>query len=163
MKLRALVKAMTGISAGDAQAIAASFPFSRYQTFIDTGCAGGCVPAAVAYAHPHIIGGGFDLPNVQPVFAECVAQAGLTRRSPMAALSSSTSRHRQPATRERIRSAHEPQHNDRIAGLDYTAADCECCIREMRFRETQSTRSPGRTRWWSQSNRSTSRMRDYER
>jgi hypothetical protein len=76
-RLREFLKAMTGISAGDAQAIAASFPFSRYQTFIDIGCAEGCVPASVAHAHPHITGGGFDLPVVEPHFARYVESAGL--------------------------------------------------------------------------------------
>jgi hypothetical protein len=79
-KLRGFLKAMTGISAGDAQAIATSFPWERYQTFIDVGCAEGCVPAAVARAHHHITGGGFDLAEVQPFFDEYVAQAGLSER-----------------------------------------------------------------------------------
>ena len=79
-KLGGFVKAMTGISAGDAQAIASSFPWERYQTFIDIGCAEGCIPVAVARAHKHITGGGFDLSKVQPFFDEYVAQAGLTDR-----------------------------------------------------------------------------------
>jgi hypothetical protein len=79
-KLREFVKAMTGISAGDAQLIAASFPWSRYETFIDVGCAEGAVPVMVARAHAHITGGGFDLPEVRPFFEEHVAQAGLSDR-----------------------------------------------------------------------------------
>jgi hypothetical protein len=79
-KLREFVKAMTGISAGDAQVIAASFPWERCRTFIDVGCAEGCVPVAVARAHEHITGGGFDLPQVQPLFEEYVAQAGFNDR-----------------------------------------------------------------------------------
>jgi O-methyltransferase domain/Dimerisation domain len=79
-KLRGFVKAMTGISAGAAQAIAAAFPWERHQTFIDIGCAEGCLPIAVARAHRHITGGGFDLPAVGPFFDGFVAQAGLDSR-----------------------------------------------------------------------------------
>jgi hypothetical protein len=79
-KLHEFVKAMTGISAGDAHAIAASFPWERYQTFIDIGCAEGCVAVAVGGSHRHITGGGFDLPNVQPHFERFVEKAGLSDR-----------------------------------------------------------------------------------
>ncbi len=79
-KLREFAKAMTGISGGVAHAIAASFPWDRYQTVIDVGCAEGCVPVAIARAHSHITGGGFDLPPVGPLFDEFVAGAGLSDR-----------------------------------------------------------------------------------
>lgn len=79
-KLRGFLKAMTGISAGAAQAIATAFPWEHHQTFIDIGCAEGCLPAAVARAHGHITGGGFDLPAVRPHFDEFVAKAGLKDR-----------------------------------------------------------------------------------
>jgi hypothetical protein len=79
-RLREFVKSMTGISNGVAQAIAASFPWERYQTIIDVGCAEGCVAAAVARAHDHVTGGGFDLPPVGPLFDEYVASAGLSDR-----------------------------------------------------------------------------------
>jgi len=137
VKLRASVKAMTGISAGDAQAIAASLPFSRYQKLIDIGCAAGCVRAAIAYAHPHITRGGFDLPNVQPLFAEHVAEAGLTRRPPMAAPSSSKSRSSTTNGARAHRSADEPHMVIAPRSrLDYLAAYCECWTREVGFGET---------------------------
>jgi SAM-dependent methyltransferase len=79
-KLRGFLKAMTGLSAGPATAIAAGFPWERYQTVIDIGCAEGCVPAQVALAHEHVSGGGFDLPAVGPFFDEYVATAGLGKR-----------------------------------------------------------------------------------
>jgi hypothetical protein len=79
-KLGGFLKAMTGISAGAAPAIAAAFPWSRYQTFVDIGCAEGCLPVAVAQAHTHITGGGFDLPAVGPFFDKFVAHAGLGER-----------------------------------------------------------------------------------
>jgi hypothetical protein len=65
-RLEDFLKAMTGISLGAASAIAQQFPWDRYKTFIDVGCAQGAVPVQVALAHPHLSGGGFDLPSVRP-------------------------------------------------------------------------------------------------
>jgi hypothetical protein len=79
-KLREFLKAMTGISAGTARAIAAGFPWQDYRTVIDVGCAEGCLPVQIALAHEHIQGGGFDLPAVGPFFDEYVATAGLGDR-----------------------------------------------------------------------------------
>lgn len=79
-KLRGFLTAMSGISAGPAQAIAAKFPWRDYKTFVDVGCAQGMVPVTVARAHPHLTGGGFDLPQVQPVFDDFIAQNGLSDR-----------------------------------------------------------------------------------
>jgi hypothetical protein len=79
-RLRGFVKAMSGISAGSGMALAASFPWDRYKTVIDIGCAEGAVPVQVARAHGHIGGGGLDLPVVEPHFNEYVAQAGLSDR-----------------------------------------------------------------------------------
>jgi hypothetical protein len=78
--LRAFAGAMTAISAGVAQALAASFPWERHQTVIDIGCAEGCVPAQLALAHDHLRGGGFDLPPMRPVFEDYVARFGLGDR-----------------------------------------------------------------------------------
>jgi hypothetical protein len=78
--LRGFVKAMTGVSLGTSQAIAASFPWDRYRTVIDIGCAEGCLPVQIARTHDQISGGGFDLPPVEPLFKEYVADAGLSDR-----------------------------------------------------------------------------------
>jgi O-methyltransferase domain/Dimerisation domain len=78
--LSGFVKAMTGISMGTAHVMAAAFPWERYGSVIDVGCAEGCVPAQIASAHEHIGGGGFDLPPVQPLFEDYVARAGLGER-----------------------------------------------------------------------------------
>jgi len=78
--LRQFLEAMSGISLGSARALAARFPWDRYQTFVDVGCAQGALPVQVALAHPHLTGGGFDLPPVGPVFEEYVAKAGLRDR-----------------------------------------------------------------------------------
>jgi hypothetical protein len=79
-RLEDFLKAMTGISLGTAKAIAEKFPWSQYRTFIDVGCAQGAVPVQVALAHPHLSGGGFDLPAVRPVFEPYVAANGLADR-----------------------------------------------------------------------------------
>ena len=79
-RLREFAKAMSGISAGAAHAIAAKFPWERYGSVIDIGCAEGCVPVQIALAHDHVTGGGFDLPPVRPLFDEYVAGAGLGER-----------------------------------------------------------------------------------
>jgi hypothetical protein len=80
IRLKQFLQAMTGYSLGTAQAIAQKFPWARYRTFIDVGCAQGCVPVQVALAHSHVSGGGFDLPVVEPIFAEYVASFKLGGR-----------------------------------------------------------------------------------
>ncbi|WP_454817240.1 methyltransferase [Labrys neptuniae] len=79
-RLSGFLKAMSGISAGAAHAIAAKFDWSKYATFVDVGAAQGMVPVVVAQSHPHLRAIGFDLPAVQPIFDEFVAQQGLTER-----------------------------------------------------------------------------------
>ena len=78
--LRGFARAMTASSMGAAQVMASKFPWDRYKTVIDIGCAEGCVPVQVASAHEHMGGGGFDLPVVEPLFDEYVAEAGLGDR-----------------------------------------------------------------------------------
>jgi len=78
--LRGFARAMTASSIGPAQAMAAMFPWDRYKTVIDIGCAEGCVPVQVALAHPHMEGGGFDLAPIGPLFEEYVAAAGVDDR-----------------------------------------------------------------------------------
>jgi len=38
------------------------------------------VPVELALAHPHLSGGGFDLPVVEPIFSRYVASHGLSER-----------------------------------------------------------------------------------
>ena len=47
---------------------------------IDIGAAQGCVPVVLARAHPHLTGGGFDLPMVEPAFNRYVGRHGLADR-----------------------------------------------------------------------------------
>ena len=79
-RLRQFLAAMTGISLGAAQAIARQFPWRDYRTFVDVGTAQGGLPVQIALAHPHLAGGGFDLPPVGPIFEEYVASFGLADR-----------------------------------------------------------------------------------
>ncbi|MGH9458300.1 MAG: methyltransferase [Thermoanaerobaculia bacterium] len=79
-RLRGFLKAMTGISLGAAMAIAQKFPWRDYGSVIDVGCAEGCVPVTVGREHPHLTGGGFDLPAVEPHFANYVAAHGMGDR-----------------------------------------------------------------------------------
>jgi hypothetical protein len=78
--LRGFAHAMTASSLGPAMVMASKFPWERHKTVIDIGCAEGCVPVHVAGAHPHMSGGGFDLPEIGPLFEEYVANAGLSDR-----------------------------------------------------------------------------------
>lgn len=79
-RLRGFLAAMSGVSAGAAQAIADKFPWREYKSFVDVGAAQGMVPVTIARAHPHLSGGGFDLPQVGPIFEEFVAANRLVDR-----------------------------------------------------------------------------------
>lgn len=79
-RLRQFMAAMTGVSLGAARAMAEKFPWGDYKTVIDVGTAQGAIPVAIAQAHPHLTGGGFDLPVVRPIFEDYVAHHGLSAR-----------------------------------------------------------------------------------
>jgi precorrin-6B methylase 2 len=79
-RLAQFAQAMSGISGGAGQAIAAKFPWRDHASVIDIGCAEGAVPVQVALAHEHITGGGFDLPPLEPIFDAYVARFGLGKR-----------------------------------------------------------------------------------
>lgn len=74
---------LSGMTAGSlvaAQALAAKFPWRQFKTMIDVGTAQGGAAVEIACAHPHLTGGGFDLPPVEPVFASYVLKHGLSDR-----------------------------------------------------------------------------------
>ena len=79
-RLAQFAGAMSAVSVGAGQAIAAKFPWGDHQTVIDIGCAEGAVPVQIALAHEHITGGGFDLPPLEPIFDSFVSQFGLGER-----------------------------------------------------------------------------------
>jgi SAM-dependent methyltransferase len=71
---------MTGISMGASVAIARSFPFDRYESVLDVGCAEGGLLVQIALAHPHLSGVGLDLPAAEEAFAQYVASFRLGDR-----------------------------------------------------------------------------------
>ena len=79
-RLAQFARAMSAISVGAGQAIAAKFPFRDHGSVIDIGCAEGAVPVQLALAHEHLTGGGFDLPPLKPIFDDNVAGFGLADR-----------------------------------------------------------------------------------
>jgi hypothetical protein len=79
-RFRTFVSAMTAGSLPAAKAIAEKFPWSDYRTLMDIGTAQGCFPVQVARLHPHITGGGFDLPELSTAFADYVCDNELSER-----------------------------------------------------------------------------------
>ncbi len=79
-RLRGFLKSMTGLSTQANRVIAKKFTFKNYQTATDLGTAQGDLIVQVALANPHILGIGFDLPQVAPIFDEYVAANGLSSR-----------------------------------------------------------------------------------
>jgi SAM-dependent methyltransferase len=74
------LRAMTAGSRVPAIALAREFNWKEYASFMDIGTAQGCVPVELAMAHPHLVGGGFDLPEVQVAFHDYVNTLGLGSR-----------------------------------------------------------------------------------
>jgi hypothetical protein len=79
-KLESFLNAMSGGSLLAGQCLARTFPWQKYQTFIDVGTAQGCVPAQIASVHPHLHGGGFDLPQVERAFEKYIGSRKLCDR-----------------------------------------------------------------------------------
>ncbi|MEZ5653706.1 MAG: methyltransferase [Burkholderiaceae bacterium] len=71
---RLFLSAMTALSRAAHLAIARKFPWSGARRFADIGCAQGDLSVQLACAHPQLEGIGFDLPAVEPFFAEHVAR-----------------------------------------------------------------------------------------
>jgi O-methyltransferase domain/Dimerisation domain len=80
VRLKQFAHAMTAISLGTAQVLAQKFPWSKHRTVVDIGTAEGCLLAQLGQAHPHLSGGGFDLPPLGPIFDEYLASFGLGER-----------------------------------------------------------------------------------
>ena len=79
-RLKQFLAAMTGISRGANMKIARSFPWADYRTFVDVGTAQGDLAAQIALANPHLLGVGFDLMEVAPIFEEYVGKLGIANR-----------------------------------------------------------------------------------
>ncbi len=79
-RLKTFLRAMTGISRGANQTIAARFPWEKYKSAADCGTAQGDLIVQVALKNPHLSCIGFDLPEVAPIFEEYVEANGLSSR-----------------------------------------------------------------------------------
>ena len=79
-RLREFLKAMSGVSRRANIAIAAKFPWSKYKTVVDAGPAQGDLLTQVFLKNDHLLGIGFDLPEVGPIFEDYVAEHGLSSR-----------------------------------------------------------------------------------
>ena len=79
-RLQGFLKAMTGLSQGTARAIAKRFPWRKYRSFIDIGCAQGGVAVEIALAHQHLSGRGMDLPVVRPIFEAYARAKGVDKQ-----------------------------------------------------------------------------------
>jgi predicted O-methyltransferase YrrM len=73
-RLREFINAMSGIQMGNFMRFANTFDFSKYKTFADVGGASGLLSILVAQAHPHLACTSFDLPQVEPLAKERIAQ-----------------------------------------------------------------------------------------
>jgi len=78
--LKEFLAAMTGLSRGANLAIAKTFPWQDYRTFVDVGTAQGDLAAQIAKANTHLHGIGFDLPEVAPIFEEYITAVGVEDR-----------------------------------------------------------------------------------
>ena len=85
-RLEQFMDAMSGISAGNFQAFADKFDFSRYQTLCDIGGATGQLSMLVAKKHPHLRCTSADLPAATRIAQRKIAAAGLAGSSLSASL-----------------------------------------------------------------------------
>jgi len=74
------MEAMAGISAGNFQAFASKFDFSRYKTLCDVGGANGLLSILVAKTQPHMKCVSVDLPAATAIAAEKIKSSGVSDR-----------------------------------------------------------------------------------
>ena len=79
-RLEQFMDAMSGISAGNFQALADKFDFSRFHTVCDVGGATGQLSILLAKKHPHLQCVSTDLPPVTLIAERKIAAAGLSDR-----------------------------------------------------------------------------------
>ena len=79
-KLSQFMAAMAGFQMGNFITLAKSFDFSPYQTMCDIGGASGALAIQIALNHPNMQCINFDLPPVEPIAKETIAQFGLSER-----------------------------------------------------------------------------------
>lgn len=79
-RLEQFMDAMSSISAGNFQAFADKFDFSRYRTVCDAGGATGQLSMLMARRHPHLRCTSADLPGATAIAERKIAAAGLADR-----------------------------------------------------------------------------------
>jgi predicted O-methyltransferase YrrM len=79
-RLEQFMNAMSGVSAGNFNAFAQKFDFSKFKTLCDVGGATGQLSCMVAAAHPHMRCISFDLPKVVPIASRKIEEVGLADR-----------------------------------------------------------------------------------
>jgi hypothetical protein len=79
-RLEQFMDAMSGISAGNFQAFAERFDFSRFRTLCDVGGATGQLSMFVAGKHPHMTCVSVDLPQATQIAERKIRAAGLADR-----------------------------------------------------------------------------------
>ena len=76
----AFMSTMTARTRPVARVMANKFPWANHGSLVDIGGAQGCLPVEIARAHPHITGGAFDLPPLEPSFDRLVKENDLASR-----------------------------------------------------------------------------------
>ena len=79
-RLGEVLRAMTGLQAGNFGLLATKFDFSRYRTVTDVGGALALLSRVVGARHPHLRFRSFDLPPVAPHARAAVEAAGMSER-----------------------------------------------------------------------------------
>jgi hypothetical protein len=79
-RLEQFMRAMAGISAGNFQAVAEKFDFSRYKTLCDVGGSTGQLSMMVARAHPHMRCVSADMPAVTAIATRICAASDVSDR-----------------------------------------------------------------------------------
>ncbi|UPM44345.1 acetylserotonin O-methyltransferase [Halocatena salina] len=74
------VNGMAGMSAHVAENLAESFEWDAYETVCDVGASKGIVPVTVAEKNDHIEATAFDLPRLEPIATEFIANSGVADR-----------------------------------------------------------------------------------
>jgi hypothetical protein len=77
-RLEQFMDAMAGISAGNFQALAEKFDFSKYKTLTDVGGATGLLSMLVAKQNPHMTCTTTDLPAAVEIAEKKIAEAGMS-------------------------------------------------------------------------------------
>lgn len=80
VRIEKFQRAMHAGSLGATLALAEKFPWSKYSTMADIGCAAGSMLRGILSRHSHLHGIGFDLAPLAPFFERAATESGLARR-----------------------------------------------------------------------------------